>query len=257
MRSGLIALLGSTYVVQAGNINEVSVFKAASLIFSTFYNPDGKGVEIRATLANQKDQTIGEVKTTVLLPTSLKRQLFFPTTSNPFKAVYAVLYTPAALKKLQNCPFVGIEFDLDSNRKTREWYISTSTVGCVKNQSYIDGGMGHNWILQKTEKGQFRVLMESDSTLHVAKLNNKKSLYKPLETLHVVMRFSPSSKLGCGAISVDWTYSSTKQQYQIGKTYLQQANCPEIQGVANNQRLMARIKAEIDPWMNKTLKAFR
>ncbi|WP_020559337.1 hypothetical protein [Thiofilum flexile] len=252
---GLIVLLGCTYPIQANDSNEISIFKAGAIIFSTFYNPDGKGIEVRATLADQEDHTVGEIRVTTLLPSIIKQNLFSPTTLNPFKSAYAVFYTPTAFKQLQRCPFMGIEFDLDNNRKTQEWYIATSTVGCVKNQSYIDGATGHNWILQKTETGLFRVLMESESPLYSNKANSKKGSYKPLDTFHHVMRFNPGSKLGCGAVRIDWTYNPTKQQYQMGKTYLQQSNCPSPG--TNIQRLMTRIKGEIDPWMNKNLKAFR
>ncbi len=254
---GLIVLLGCTYPIQANDSSEISIFKAAALDFFTQYAPDGEILRSSITLFDNKKHTVGGARAN-LLPKVLKETLFSSTTYNPFKAAYEVLYTPDTLKQMQSCPFVGAEFDLDNNHKTQEWYIATSTVGCVKSQPYINGITSHNWILQKTEKGIFRVLMESDEGLFIAKLTNKNNLYRPIEAFHVTMRFNPSSKVGCGAVRIDWTYNPTKQQYQMGKTRLYQYNCPSAGGnPANIQRLTNRIKGEIDPWMNKNLKAFR
>ncbi|WP_162596675.1 hypothetical protein, partial [Thiofilum flexile] len=236
MSGGLIVLLGCTYPIQANDSNEISIFKAAALDFLTQYAPNGKILDSSVTLSDNQEHTIDQVSVKNPLPEALKKALFSPSTPNPFKTAYTVFYTPTAFKQLQSCPFVGIEFDLDNNRKTQEWYIATPTVGCVKSQPYIDGGTSHNWILQKTEKGLFRVIMESDSSIYSYKADLKRSIYKPLSTLHHVMRFNPSSKLGCGAVLINWSYNPTKQQYQMGKTYLQQSNCPSPG--TNIQRLM-------------------
>lgn len=235
-----------------------AIFQAASLDFLTQYASNGKILDSSITLSDEQEHTTGVVVANTLSP-SLKKSLFLPTTLNPFKDAYAVLYAPTAFKQLQNCSFVGIEFDLDNNHKTKEWYIATSATGCIKEQPYIDGGSSHNWILQQTEKKQFRVLMESDDGLCVDKLNNKQDRYKPLETLHAVMRFKPSSTLGCGEVRVYWVFNLAKNQYQWTKTQIVQANCPinyEHHGDANYQKLISRLKREIEPWVDGTLEKF-
>lgn len=234
---------------------------APALSFFTQYNDSGAITRSLITVYNKKRESQGDYTIESGVPTDIQRALFSPTTQNPFKKAYATFYSPTNFKQLQRCQFIGADFNLDNNPKTEEWYISISATGCIKDQPYIDGGTSHNWITQRNEKGQFKVLMESDDSLMID-LVTSQSPYKPLNTIHNVMRFMPKSPLGCGDIYMKWRYNNTKKQYQYTFYNPRHAGCDqkfsyETVTDPGAKKAIAAVNKVVTPWVKNNLPAFR
>lgn len=245
-------------------VSENIVLSAPSLNFFTQYS-NGKITQSNITIYNKKRvvQSNVEINLSLPIPNYIKQALFSSATHNPFKRAYATFYTPTNFKQLKACPFTGIDFNLDNNLKTEEWYITTPATFCIKDQPDLSysNSVTHNWIIQRDEKGKFRILMESDDTLTVD-LATPQSLYKPLNTTHNVMRFIPKSPLGCGDVYMKWRYNNTKKQYQYITYYSGTAGCDrtlhyELNDVVGNKKALVVVNKVVIPWIKNNLPAFR
>lgn len=237
------------------------IFNAPSLNFFTQYDGDGVITRSSITLYSKKRETQGRYTIESALPLDIKQALFSPHTQNPFKKAYATFYTAANFKQLQTCSLIGANFNLDNNLKTEEWYVATSATGCIKEQAHIDGGTSHNWIIQRDEQGQFRIVMESYGSLTVEPATQQ-SPYKPLSTTHHVMRFMPQSALGCGDVYIKWRYNKAKQQYQHTFYNPRIAGCSqkfsyEIVTDPGAKKAIAAVNQIVRHWIKNNLPAFR
>lgn len=237
------------------------ILNAPSLHFFTQYTSDGVIMSSTITTYNKKRESQGDYTIEAGLPDDIRQALFSPATQNPFKKAYATFYTPANFKQLQRCQFIGSDFNIDNNPKTEEWYVATSATSCIKDQSYIDGGTSHNWIIQRDEKGKFKILMESDDSLTID-FATAQSSYKPLNTIHNVMRFMPKSTLGCGDVYMKWRYNHAKKQYQYTFYNPRIAGCDqkfsyEIVTDPEAKKAIAAVNKVVIPWVKNNLPAFR
>ncbi|WP_026221011.1 hypothetical protein [Thiofilum flexile] len=257
-----ISLLASLPTL-VGAATEDPLLKALSLKFLTQYF-DGKITRSSISIYNKRNdlQDNIEINLAIPLPADIKQALFSPSTQNPFKKAYATFYTPTNFKQLKTCPFTGIDFNIDNNLKTEEWYITTPATGCIKDQHDIDGITSHNWIIQRDEVGKFRVLMESDKSL-VIDLVTPQSPYKPLSTYHSIQRFMPKSTLECGDAYIKWRYNNTKKQYQYVFKKISIGNpCNgdlafESTDDLGLKKAVAAIEKIVNPWVKNNLPAFR
>ncbi|WP_020560966.1 hypothetical protein [Thiofilum flexile] len=235
---------------------------APALSFFTQYTESGIITRSIITAYDKKRDSQGDYSVESKIPADIKKALFSPTTQNPFKKAYATFYTSISFKQLQKCHFTGADFNLDNNPKTEEWYISTSATGCIEDQSYIDGGTSHNWIIQRNEASKFKVLMESDRTLRVNPITTQ-STYRPLGTYHNIQRFMPKSTLGCGDVYLEWRYNNTKKQYQyVLKNISIGSPCNgdlafETTSDPSYKKAVAAIEKIVNPWVKNNLPAFR
>ncbi|WP_020559511.1 hypothetical protein [Thiofilum flexile] len=260
--SVLVDLLASLPIM-AGAATEDPILTASSLNFFTQYF-DGKITSASITVYNKKKETLHDIdiKLDIPLPANIKQAIFSPNTQNPFKKAYATFYTPANFKQLKTCPFTGIDFNIDNNLKTEEWYITTPAAGCIKGQRDIDGVTSHNWIIQRDEVGKFRVLMESDKSLTIDPVTSQ-SPYKPLSTYHSIQRFMPKSTLECGDAYIKWRYNNTKKQYQYFFKKISIGNpCNgdlafESTDDLGLKKAVAAIEKIVNPWIKNNLPAFR
>ncbi|WP_020559342.1 hypothetical protein [Thiofilum flexile] len=237
---------------------------APAFSFFTQYSGD-KIIDASISIYDKKNkpkESIG-INLTVPLPANIKQALFSPNTQNPFKKAYAVFYNSNNFKQLKTCPFIGINFNIDNNLKTEEWYITTPATGCIKDQPDLSysNSVTHNWILQQDEKGSFKILMESDDALMID-LATPQSTYKPLDTIHNVMRFMPKSTLGCGDVYIKWRYNNTKKQYQYIFYNPRIAGCDqkfsyEIVTDLGAKKAITAVNKVILPWVKNNLPAFR
>lgn len=202
------------------------------------------------------------------LPSYIKQAILSPKTINPFKSVYRSVYTPAFLKQLQRCPFIGMPYELDGNKVTQEWMVMTLFYGCVKQYNSYINSEPHNWILQQDTKKQFRVLMESDGrSLSPTKSKSRQQNYDQLLTDHYVVNFLPTARPQCGMVSVKWQYRQNR--YQLIKQQILPIGCeslfeyggnfemlPEAAQNDNRKKAQKAVEAVVTPWL-KQLRAIR
>ncbi|MEN9432709.1 MAG: hypothetical protein RLZZ422_298 [Pseudomonadota bacterium] len=209
------------------------------------------------------------------LPSSIKQGLLsaLESKSNLFKPVYKAVYTAANLKKLQgSCPFVGLAFEIDNNKKTQEWFTGTLSE-CTGASGELGGNNTHIWLIQKNEQGIWQVLMEGDSTMD-AGLARSSSSYKQLWTQHYVSSFAPQSGLGCGRVPLRWNYHNGR--YRIIDQGLDYHDCArtigfdyppsgpndapiyisETENTRRKREAEVKVNAVVQPWL-QSLKAFR
>ncbi|WP_020559509.1 hypothetical protein [Thiofilum flexile] len=255
-----ILLISFCGIVQA---QQTKVLSSYGYLFSSHVSTEPNSISGEVILYRDLVNFTDEIKM-IKLPTIVKKDLFYPTTYNPFKVAYSYLYTSNNLGKLKSCPFVGIPFELDNNPKTQEWFIATSLYGCLNGQASGNGVDAHLWILQKDSQNKSRVLMESDGTLSITKTPQDKGGYRQIRTEHYVTRFAPQDKLGCGRVLLKWGYNG--KQYKIleqgatvsvdcdGDRY--DENLSKAENAQRKRQTATQVKAVVDRWL-PTLKAFR
>ena len=187
------------------------------------------------------------------VPNSLKYQLFAKKTVNPFRSVFADFYTKASQKKFQLCDFVGIQFELDDNKKTKEWYIAAAAEVCIYGDNAIRrvyaGGSSdiHSWILQQDNRGRYRVLIESEGTISIG--NNRNMGYREIKESYIYNKHvyrkrnkqNPASV--CGGGTLKWQYQN--DQYLPVKMYPSINSCSRYY----DDFLSPETKAEFDARM--------
>ena len=220
-----------------------------------FNNVKGDGSSV--LIWQKEDTTVPETLRDMLkpIPSILKHQLFAKETDNPFKPVFANFYTKASQKKFQLCDFVGIQFELDDNNKTKEWYIAAAAEVCIYGDNAIRrvyaGGSSdiHSWIVQQDNMGKYRVLMESEGTISIG--NNRNMGYREIKRSYIYNKHvyrkrnkqNPSSVCGSGTL---------KWQYQNGQ-YLPTEMYPSISSCSRyyDDFLSPETKAEFNARMKK------
>ena len=203
------------------------------------------------------------------LPTlspEIKQAILSPDTENPFKAVYSHVYTSAFLNELQNCPFIGLPYELDGDENSTEWVSMTVFYGCIKGYDDYMYSKPHNWVLQQDAKNNFRVLMESDGQmLSAIKSHAKQQNYDKLSTDHYVVNFSPAAQPQCGRAYVEWQYR--QNHYQIIKQSIFPNDCErlfkfdgsddtldspgDVVRKENEAKAQKAVEAVINPWLDK------
>jgi hypothetical protein len=240
-----------------------SVLSASGYLFSSHVSTEPNSISGEVILYKDLVNSIGQIDMRQL-PSTVKQSIFLPTTYNPFKPAYAYLYIASTLAKLKNCQFIGIQFELDDNPKTQEWFISMPLYGCLNGQASGNGGDAHLWITQKDSQNKTRVLMEADGALSLVKTPQDKFGYRQIRTEHYVTRFAPQNPLGCGRVAMKWIYQG--KQYKIlqqGPTFSVDCdgdryneNLSEAENAQRKRRAAQQVKAVVERWL-PTLKAFR
>ena len=201
-----------------------------------------------------------------VIPPEIKQAILSSETKNPFKAMYGHLYTPAFLSQLQNCPFIGMPYELDGDKNTTEWIALTVFYGCVKEYDSFMYSQPHNWILQQDADQSFKILMESDGRmLSITKSHAKQQNYDKLSTDHYVVNFSPSAQPQCGMAYIRWQYR--QNHYQITEQLIRPDDCEQsfefdgsddtldspgdVVRKENEAKAQKAVEAVINPWLEK------
>ena len=192
-------------------------------IFVNFDN-----VKIRSSYLNlykSVDDTVASTLDNALspLPFELKQKLFASETRNPFQILFPQVYLAEKNNLYQHCDFVGIQFELDDNQKTKEWFISFPAEKCINKGDAImrpSEAESHAWIMQKKGDGIYTILMQSEGSLYV--LNDKKQGYKTLETKIFNQAVKRDNQQSCGYGIISWRYQN--------KRYTPQRLFPKING---------------------------
>jgi len=160
----------------------------------------------------------------VKIPPKLKQIIFSNHTINPFKSMFPYIYTVNNKKIITRCAnFTGVQFELDDNPETTEWYIIAPVETCLRDKDFFrknpvtlnPSEVGHIWIVQKQPNGQYRIVMEAEGDTAIT--NTKHQGYKQLDTFiynrHIYRReVENNSNKYCGKAGISWRYQSGNYQ---------------------------------------------
>ncbi len=171
----------------------------------------------------------------VEIPEKLKLMIFSKQIINPFKVLFPYIYTIKAQNLIKQCSkppnnfyanryfdFRGIQFELDDNLETTEWYITAPIEACFyakyHHLNYLEdkyNDIGHNWLVQKQANGQYRILMESEGSTNI--YNKKHQGYKDFTTQaygnHIYrQKAKKDSDKYCWEAWISWKYKSGSYQ---------------------------------------------
>lgn len=161
----------------------------------------------------------------------LAAPIWAPATENPFRHLYPDVYRRFATGHYDDCEFTGVQFELDDNPLTKEWNIVFEGELCTYGQNVLsktpDTVQVHGWVVQRTEQGDYRILMENNDILFI-KIQNTQYGYKSMETLvrvpylhreayqkEMALPFNERKQLTtphCGRGLVHWEYQGSQYQ---------------------------------------------
>jgi len=211
--SGL-GLIASVNLAFADQFNQAS--KYHELIFQAKFSsdypsyPHPSNKQMGTIYAYQKHaDTSAKKRFKTLSSTQIKQTVLAKSTPNPFKTIYAYLYTPKNKAKLLKCPALSFPFDLDSNSATQEWIVSSSPYLCLKSKGFDVDSIPHFWILQR-KAGKYRILMEADGFIKI--LGKSLSKYNDILAYIYLTRTELNPKADCGGPMNMWTYQNNTYQ---------------------------------------------
>ncbi len=140
-----------------------------------------------------------------LASAQLKNAVLSNSTNNPFKSAYSYAYTPKNKNKIRKCPALSFPFELDNNKATKEWLISSSLYLCLSSKGYEIDSIPHMWILQR-KAGRYRILMEADGYIKI--IGNSLSNYDDILAYIYLSRTRRNGSNLCGGPMNMWTYSN-------------------------------------------------
>lgn len=184
-------------------------------------------------------------------PAYLRDALFAPSTANPFRSAFAPLYQAA--QRLNTCPFVAVQIEVDHQAATQEWYLATAAEYCLQGQQAVlaqgTDFSAHVWLLQRLSNGRFRVLMQSTGALTVDASGTTQG-YKALQTRifnpHVIRSNGSHTQPVCGFGVIDWRYQQGR--YQPIKLYPIVSTCERhYQALLRPEETQAQFLARMKP----------
>ena len=184
---------------------------------------------------------------------AIKKAVLANSTFNPFKKIYAYLYTKKNKAKLQKCPAMSFPFDLDSNAATKEWIVSSSPYLCLKSKGFDLDSIPHFWILQK-KSGKYRILMEADGFIKI--LGKSLSKYNDILAYIYLTRTEENPKAECGGPMNMWTYQNNTYQLANADYHAQDCDYRNVSGnawVNLNKKYLKKVK----PLAKKLMEKFK
>ncbi len=173
-------------------------------------------------------------------PQSLKQAIIANTTTNPFKEWYPSIYKNKSVKSLLKCPALSAAFELDNDKTTKEWIITSSISFCLIKQKRGIDSTPHIWVLQRGQEGDYRVLMEGDDELQVLNPSlNPKSGYKNIESNIYLNRTTSENSSACGGATLEWAYQDN--HYILKSTKYHDNDC-DTQHSQSKMREQYRVK---------------
>lgn len=143
-------------------------------------------------------------------------------TNNPFRELYFDLYQSESLRKLKQCPFLALSFDLDNNSRTEEWVVTVSSQLCLHPiNRYVDE-YPHFWVIQKQAE-DYRVLAEGDGKVRI---RNNSQNYADIETEVHLKIAQPFNNLKCGGALLNWGYN--RGAYQLKEYQYHTLGCDTL-----------------------------
>ncbi len=150
------------------------------------------------------------------VPEHLKNRLFASSTDNLFRQFYPYIYNKSNRHKYDNnCPFIGVEYEVDGRSNTTEWLIAAPIERCLFRENIdqyyynYDTLNQHNWVLQRYDNNKYRVLLESDGEIDFThdSTNKASTIGTRFEINRMLWDKDP---MACGYLSTQWTYRSGK-----------------------------------------------
>lgn len=237
-----------------------SWYKAA---FETRFPPQGASLPPAngsAVLYKNKADLAGEAHTDIYKPIAkeLRTALAAPRTANPFRTQFPDLYTAANLAKRDDCAMISVPVEVDDKSATKEWVVAFSATQCLDADpsAVLRAGDStpHQWVLQKTAAGKYRVLAEGDGQVYITN-HQKEQGYKEIRTNLLIKRILPDNALQCGGAEFTWRYRNNG--YALADTDIMAQDCeplyfPELTGEAWQKaydKYAARVKTLVEQWL--------
>ena len=212
-----------------------------------------------ATFYQAANDHAGQSWSNSFAPASTELKQALTTANNPFRALFADLYTPANTQKRAGCPLLSMPVEVDDQPATDEWVIAFSSQRCLYANAPTTLRYGdddaHKWVLQQNANGSYRVLAEGDGTLMISKRQRQQG-YKEIRQQVFIARLYPQHLLQCGGAWLTWHYQQGR--YQLAQVQYQAQDCepryfPHLQG-AEWKRAYARYEQQVRPLINQWLK---
>lgn len=217
-----------------------------------------------AVFYQHENDFLGEEKTDIFQPISaeLNAALSADNTDNAFRRLFPDIYSEENIqKRLQACPVLGTNFELDGNAETQEWIISFSAQRCLHfdtAQKLLNGDDNpHKWILQQTAAGEYRVLAEGDGILYVTKGENTDG-FPAIRTRFFIKRAYPNNPLQCGGAEFTWQYQNGHYQPTKGQYMAQDCEPLYFQGATGLEweRAYAKYEQQVKPLVDAWIRRF-
>jgi hypothetical protein len=233
--------------------------------FATRFSPQGAAsphAAGSAVLYRNKADLAGETYDSVfkIAPSEVETALAATNTTNPFRPLFAELYTPAALRKRADCAMLSTPIEVDDKGATKEWIVAFSAVQCLATDAAVALRSGdttpHQWVLQKTAPNKYRVLAEGDGNVTITN-HQKEQGYKEIRTNMSIPRAFPNHQLQCGGAEFTWHYRNNG--YALADTEILAQDCeplhfPDLSGAAWQKAYdsyAAQVKTVVDDWLKQ------
>ncbi len=212
-----------------------------------------------ATFYQAANDHAGQSWVNSFAPASPELKQALTTANNPFRTLFADLYTPANTQKRAGCPLLSMPVEVDDQPATHEWVIAFSSQRCLYANAPTTLRYGdddaHKWVLQQNANGSYRVLAEGDGTLMISKRQRQQG-YKEIRQQVFIARLYPQHPLQCGGAWLTWHYQQGR--YQLAQVQYQAQDCepryfPHLQG-AEWKRAYARYEQQVRPLIDQWLK---
>ncbi|MEZ5536622.1 MAG: hypothetical protein R3F02_13485 [Thiolinea sp.] len=179
---------------------------------------------------------------------NLLRPILTSIRSRPFQKAFDTVHQGLRGKQYDNDEFVGIQFELDDNPATQEWYLAFQFEFCSSNNSSGDAltttcndEQIHSWIIQSQGEAGYRILMETNGLMRISK-NKQSHGYKSIITYSFNRLNYPSPTENrvegepppCGRGEIEWAY--TDSQYLPIKLTPIKGSC-DLQFLDDNETL--------------------
>ncbi len=242
--------------VNADQFNQAS--KYHELIFQAEFSSDYPSYphaanKQRGTIyAYQKnDDTSAKKRFKSLSSKSIKQAVLANSTPNPFRKLYAYLYTQKNKAKLLKCPALSYPFDLDNNATTKEWVVTSSPYLCLTSRGFILDSIPHIWILQR-QADKYRVLMEADGYIKI--FGKSQNNYNDILAYIYLTRTGLKSDIKCGGPMNMWIYQNNHYQLANADYHAQDCNYKNTSGnawVSLNKRYIQKVIPSAQKLMRK------
>ncbi|HIP94861.1 MAG TPA: hypothetical protein EYH20_05940 [Leucothrix sp.] len=240
----------------ADQFNQAS--KYHELIFQAEFSSDypsypHSGNKQRGTIyAYQKHaDTSAKKRFKSLSSQSIKQMVLADSTPNPFRKIYAYLYTQENRAKLLKCPALSFPFELDSDASTKEWVVSSSPYLCLTSRGFDLDSIPHIWILQR-QAGKYRVLMEADGYIKI--FGKSQNNYNDILAYIYQTRVELKPAVDCGGPMNMWTYQNNTYQLANADYHAQDCDYKNTSGnawVSLNKKYIQAVKPSAQKLMEK------
>lgn len=181
----------------------------------------------------------------------LKQAVLANSTPNPFKKLYAYLYTQKNKAKLLKCPALSYPFELDNNAATKEWVVTSSPYLCLTSKGFDLDSIPHFWILQR-QAGKYRILMEADGYIKI--FGKSQNNYNDILAYIYLTRTGSKSDVECGGPMNMWIYQNNRYQLANADYHAQDCDYKNTSGnawVSLNKRYIQKVMPSAQRLMRK------